>query len=209
MSLFKKKDEINFFDLLVKQCSACVKGIDELNSYMSLKPGVEKQTAETNIVGFEKEGDRYRKELILGIQDTFITPIDREDLFILSRRIDDVIDQVDEIKDLMEIFSVEASPSMFDMVTLCKEAMESLLEACSVLETSESEKNLEYMMRAKKNENKVKRLYWKSILDLQESNPTVPEALQTRELARELDQLANKIGRAADKMGEVKLKMIR
>lgn len=209
MALFQKKEPIDFFDLLIKQCETCVKGIEELIHFMALEPGVEKQIAETNITGYEKEGDRWRKELILGVQDAFITPIDREDLFILSRRIDDVLDQVDEIKDLMEIFNVRAEEAMFAMAELCKEGMESLLQACRILETSESEKNLEYMMIAKKDENRVKRLYWKSILNISDSCASLSDALQTRELARELDQLANKIGRAADKMGEAKLKMIR
>ena len=209
MSLLKKKNEINFFDLLTKQAESCVKGIRELHRYMTLPEGVEKQTSETAIVGFEKEGDRYRKELILDIQDEFITPVDREDLFVMSRRIDDVIDQVDEIKDLMEIFKLTATDSMLAMVDLCLDGMQNLLEGCKIYESSKTEINLEYMIAAKKDENAVKRLYWKSILELEKSGPSVAEALQVRELVRELDQLANKIGRAADIMGEVKLKMIR
>ncbi len=209
MALFGKKNELNFFDILTKQCESCVKGIKELHHFMTLPEGVDKQTSVTAIVGFEKEGDRYRKELILAIQDEFITPIDREDLFALSRRIDDVIDQVDEIKDLIEIFRLSASESMLNMVDLCLDAMQNLYEASQIFETSKSEINLEYTIAAKKDENAVKRLYWKGILGLQESNPSVSEALQVRELCRELDQLANKIGYVADTMGEVKLKMIR
>ncbi len=209
MALFGKKNELNYFDILTKQCESCVKGIQELHHYMTLPEGVDKQTSVTAIVGFEKEGDRYRKELILAIQDEFITPIDREDLFALSRRIDDVIDQVDEIKDLIEIFRLSASESMLNMVDLCLDAMQNLYEASQIFETSKSEINLEYTIAAKKDENAVKRLYWKGILGLQESNPSVSEALQVRELCRELDQLANKIGYVADTMGEVKLKMIR
>ncbi len=209
MALFRKKDDINFFDLLTKQAETCVNGIQELHRFMTLPEGVEKQTSVTAIVGFEKEGDRYRRDLILGIQDEFITPVDREDLFVLSRRIDDVVDQVDEIKDLMEIFKLKASASMLSMVDLCLDGMQNLLEGCKVFESSKSEVNLKYTIAAKKDENAVKRLYWKSILELEESGPSVAEALQVRELCRELDQLANKIGRAADIMGEVKLKMIR
>jgi uncharacterized protein Yka (UPF0111/DUF47 family) len=209
MALFGKKNELNYFDILTKQCESCVKGIKELHHFMTLPEGVDKQTSVTAIVGFEKEGDRYRKELILAIQDEFITPIDREDLFALSRRIDDVIDQVDEIKDLIEIFRLSASESMLNMVDLCLDAMQNLYEASQIFETSKSEINLEYTIAAKKDENAVKRLYWKGILGLQESNPSVSEALQVRELCRELDQLANKIGYVADTMGEVKLKMIR
>ena len=209
MALFGKKNELNFFDILTKQCESCVKGIKELHHFMTLPEGVDKQTSVTAIVGFEKEGDRYRKELILAVQDEFITPIDREDLFALSRRIDDVIDQVDEIKDLMEIFKLSASESMLNMADLCLDAMQNLYEASQIFETSKSEINLEYTIAAKKDENAVKRLYWKGILDLQNSSPSVSEALQVRELCRELDQLANKIGYVADTMGEVKLKMIR
>ena len=43
----------------------------------------------------EKEADEVRRILIDELNRTFVTPFDREDIFALSRSIDDVIDYAD------------------------------------------------------------------------------------------------------------------
>jgi len=209
MSMFSKKPVPDFFGLLLTQAELCVKGIQELCRYMELPDGPEKQHSVTKIVGYEKEADRFRKEVVYGVRETFITPFDREEIFILSRNIDDIIDKVDEIKDIMEIFRVEPGDSLKKIAALSVDSMKNLVKCVENLRDGTSETQWTYLVDAKKLGNQAKRLYWQSILDIDDAQLTQGELIQNRELMREMRALADKIGKTADEIGEVKLKMIK
>ena len=44
----------------------------------------------------EHEGDRITRELVALLNRTFVTPFDRDDMFRLTRALDDICDHVDE-----------------------------------------------------------------------------------------------------------------
>jgi uncharacterized protein Yka (UPF0111/DUF47 family) len=54
----------------------------------------------------EKEADEVRRILIDELNHTFVTPFDREDIFALSRSIDDVVDYADSTVVEMVILNV-------------------------------------------------------------------------------------------------------
>ena len=58
------------------------------------KPSEIKENAES-IKALEHKGDRMTHDLIVKLNKTFIVPIDREDIYSLSSRIDDVTDLIE------------------------------------------------------------------------------------------------------------------
>lgn len=56
----------------------------------------------------EHEGDRITHEIIHRLNQTFVTPIDREDILELASALDDVVDFIDEVADYMGLYKVEA-----------------------------------------------------------------------------------------------------
>ena len=50
--------------------------------------------AAAEIHALEKEGDQVIAELTNELYDSFITPIDREDILIISERLDDILDGI-------------------------------------------------------------------------------------------------------------------
>jgi hypothetical protein len=56
----------------------------------------------------ENEGDRITAELINRINQTFVTPLDREDVIALAAGLDDVIDLTEEVADYLGLYRVEA-----------------------------------------------------------------------------------------------------
>jgi predicted phosphate transport protein (TIGR00153 family) len=56
----------------------------------------------------EQEGDRITHDLINRLNQTFVTPIDREDILVLASALDDVIDLTDEVSDYLVLYKVEA-----------------------------------------------------------------------------------------------------
>ena len=86
MKLFKKR--INFYHLLSSQCDCMSEGLTALYNYCVTK---EERFAD-EVVKIEEDGDMRRRILIDELNNTFITPIERKDIFNLSRQIDEILD---------------------------------------------------------------------------------------------------------------------
>ena len=86
-SFFKKREEI-FNKLIQEQAAVTFEGLKLLVEYLKAPaPEIAEQLSLK-----EKEADESRRILIDELNRTFVTPFDREDIFSLSRSIDDVID---------------------------------------------------------------------------------------------------------------------
>ena len=56
----------------------------------------------------EQEGDRLTHDLIQRMNQTFVTPIDREDITALASGLDDVVDFTEEVADCLGLYKIEA-----------------------------------------------------------------------------------------------------
>jgi predicted phosphate transport protein (TIGR00153 family) len=58
----------------------------------------------------EHEGDRLTREVIDLLNRTFVTPLDRDDMYRLASAIDDVCDHIDEAADNIDAYEVREVP---------------------------------------------------------------------------------------------------
>jgi len=56
----------------------------------------------------EDEGDRITREIILRVNQTFVTPIDREDIHELASALDDILDFTEEVAAYLGLYRIEA-----------------------------------------------------------------------------------------------------
>jgi uncharacterized protein len=56
----------------------------------------------------EQEGDRITHDIIQRLNQTFVTPIDREDIYALAAALDDVVDYTEEVADYLGLYKIEA-----------------------------------------------------------------------------------------------------
>ena len=56
----------------------------------------------------EQEGDRITHDIIRRLNETFVTPIDREDIYALASALDDVVDYTEEVADYLGLYKIEA-----------------------------------------------------------------------------------------------------
>ena len=56
----------------------------------------------------EQEGDRITHDIIKRLNQTFVTPIDREDIILLASALDDVVDLTEETADYLILYKIEA-----------------------------------------------------------------------------------------------------
>ena len=60
------------------------------------------------IVEAEQEGDRITHDIIKRLNSTFVTPIDREDIYGLATQMDDIVDFTEEAADFLGLYKIEA-----------------------------------------------------------------------------------------------------
>ena len=103
-----KKRQNTFMKLIHDQAALTLAGLDALKAYMEGQNG----PAAAELIRCEKEADEVRRILIYELNKTFITPFDREDIFALSRTIDDVLDYAYSTLNEMEVLKVRPTPFM-------------------------------------------------------------------------------------------------
>jgi len=111
---FLKPRQDRFVELLIQQAEITLQGMDALESYMKKRSS--KHAA--SVRQAEKDADEVRRILIDHLNRTFVTPIDREDIFALSRAIDDVVDYAYTTVEEMEVLDVEPNDFLRRLVSL-------------------------------------------------------------------------------------------
>ncbi len=57
----------------------------------------------------ETEGDTITRDLITLLNTQYVTPFDREDIYELATRLDDVVDHIEEVSGLLELYGIEST----------------------------------------------------------------------------------------------------
>jgi predicted phosphate transport protein (TIGR00153 family) len=96
-----------FFQLFNEAGENALKAARLLDDLIAKLPqGQEVLTRE--ILAVEHEGDRITHDIIQRLNTMFVTPLDREDIYALATRLDDVVDYVEEAADLLGLYGIEA-----------------------------------------------------------------------------------------------------
>ena len=81
----------------------------------------------SKIKDLEHEGDRITHELFTITSQTFVTPLDREDISRLTTSIDEVVNYVDETADKLVMFKIkEPTPYMIELAKVLLSASQEI-----------------------------------------------------------------------------------
>ncbi len=202
-SFFKSKPD-KFLYELEQQAKITEKGVYYLLEYVK-NPSSE---AAAKVKEAEEEADEERRILIDELNRTFITPIDREDIFALSRTIDDVLDYAYTTVDEMQILGVKPNQYIERMVSLLYDSAKEIRLAVERMKKHPSVAS-EHAMRAKAMENRIERVYREAISELfsgPEDIHHVVEMLKYREVYRHLSNAADRGDEAANVISDVVVK---
>lgn len=207
MGIFsRKKKHDRFVKLIHKQSEFAVEGMETLLEYL-------KQPSEAlaeKLTMIEKEADEVRRILIDELNRTFVTPIDREDIFALSLTVDDVLDYAESTIEEMHLLDVKPNTYLERIVSLLTQAAR---ELCLAVERIEDHPNVanDHAVRAKALENRVETVYREAIADLfrmPRDIEHVVEMLKLREVYRHLSNAADRGDAAANVVGDIVVKMM-
>jgi uncharacterized protein len=113
----------------------------------------------------EHECDEISHEILRGIDRTFITPIDREDIHRLAVRLDDVIDLIDGTVRRIEIYRISApTPISRSLCELIVKTTGELVEAVALLRKQKGV--MEHCIRIKTLENEGDVVYHDAVASL-------------------------------------------
>ena len=202
--LFRKRQNV-FLKLIHDQATLTLEGLEALKAYLNTQNPADSAMLDAK----EKEADEARRILIDELNKTFITPFDREDIFSLSRTIDDVLDYAYSTVSEMEILKVEPTPYMQRMASLLKDAAYELSLAVNTLEEHPAVSN-DHAQRAKALENRVEQVYREALADLfsgAEDLKHVVMMLKLREVYRHMSNAADRGDEAANVIADIVVKI--
>jgi len=204
MSFFKRKKRDRFIDLLVKQAEFAYEGLVILLQYVR-EPD---DSLSRRLSDMEKEADEVRRILIDELNRTFVTPIDREDIFTLSLTVDDIIDYAYSTIEEMALLDIRPNPFVERMVSLLTDAAREIHGGILRLEDHPNVAN-EHAVRAKALENRVETVYREALADLFHQPRDVDhivDMLKLREVYRHLSNAADRGDEAANVIGDIVVK---
>ncbi|MGN6557451.1 MAG: DUF47 domain-containing protein [Solirubrobacterales bacterium] len=95
-----------FFELFIGAGQNAVRAAKLLDEMMHTWP--EGEALSRDVVEAEHEGDRITHDIIKRLNTTFVTPIDREDIYGLATQMDDIVDYAEEAADFLGLYQIEA-----------------------------------------------------------------------------------------------------
>jgi uncharacterized protein len=104
-----------FFELFIEAGQNTLNAARLLDEMMRRWPDADDLGRE--VLKAEQEGDRITHDIIQRLNSTFVTPIDREDIYALATQIDDIVDYAEEAADFLALYKIEAPMSQAQALT--------------------------------------------------------------------------------------------
>jgi uncharacterized protein len=95
-----------FFDLFEEAGGNILRAAGLLESMLVTFP--ERNELARDILICEQDGDRITHDIIRRLNQTFVTPIEREDILDLASALDDIVDFIEEVADYLQLYRIEA-----------------------------------------------------------------------------------------------------
>ncbi|PYV64453.1 MAG: DUF47 domain-containing protein [Acidobacteria bacterium] len=154
----------------------------------------------------EHRGDDMTHDIIRMLNQTFITPFDREDIHALTSSLDDVLDYVNSAATRMKLYRITTPPpAAADLAELIVKQSEELSKAVSLLE-EEHQKVLDHCVVVNQLENEADRVSRQAIAELFEYEKDPIQLIKIKELYEVLETATDKAEDAANVLEAVVLK---
>jgi uncharacterized protein len=162
---------------------------------------VDSELARDTMGDIEHRGDDSRAALVGELSRSLTTPLDREDLFRLSRSIDDILDNLRDFVREHDLLIDEADPDLHEPLVVGVIVAIKELERALYHVTSDGSQAAAGALSAKKVANNVRRTYQEHLAKLL-ARPIDAETLKHQVLLRRLDIVGLGLGEAADVLAD-------
>jgi hypothetical protein len=160
--------------------------------------------AHEKIRDIEHGGDRARAMLIEELSQVLATPVDPEDLFRVSRCIDDVLDNLRDFVREVDLYQPAELTFAVEPIRTLREGLTGFSSSLGSLDGGQRG-GAEATLPVRRAANRVRREYQEGLADLFR-RPVDTESLKRRELLRRLDVIGLRLGEAAAVFADALLK---
>ncbi len=155
--------EVKFFDYLNMQAENIVKTAGCFQQ--AVKKGSFDEETVKRIKNFEHEGDTLAHEIVDMLNRTFITPIDREDIYALANTLDDILDMINSMSNRIKLYKLNTNDEhMIMFADTIDQSAQALANAVKHMhDTKRSRRVLDYCIEVNRLENMGDQLREKAI----------------------------------------------
>ena len=195
--------ETKFFEMFNKMAVNMVEGARLLRDILNDYRNVEEQVRRLKAI--EHRGDDMTHDVLTQLNQTFITPFDREDIHKLASSIDDVLDFVDAAAERLVIYKIQNPPAAArELALIIVRQTEELAEAVSAL--GKSQQVLLHCVEINRLENEADQVVRQAVGLLFEHETDAVTLIKHKELCEILERATDKAEDVANVLESVVVK---
>jgi len=196
--------DTTFFDLFAAQAVHLVTGANLLGEMLGADRSTRKEIGK-RIADAEHEADDATHSIMRRLNQTFVTPFDRDDIYNLASSLDDCMDFMEEAADLIVLYKVEELPArVSDQVQVLQRAAELTAEAMPRLRSMDSLS--EYWVEVNRLENQADKIHRKLLAQLFEEVTDAIQLMKVKEIVEKLEDAADAFEKVANTVETIALK---
>ena len=178
--------EPKFFDLFEKSVANVAKAAKELADFLEDYTNVPLKVA--RITELEHEGDAITHQIMEQLHRTFVTPLDREDIALLTERLDDVMDFIEDAANAMLLYRIEQPTTRArEMAAILVTMTSELVVAVPLLRNhSKMKEILEHCVEINRLENEADAILRHALAELFDDTP-IADVIKWREIYEHLE----------------------
>jgi len=197
--------ETKFFDLFVEIANNVTDGAKALSDLLHNYDYATMPEAVAKIAAIEHRGDEMTHRILIKLNQTFITPFDREDIHLLASSLDDVLDFIFAAGDRLQTYKItQPSPSAKVLAGIILKQAEELVKAVALLE--KHGRVLEHCVEVNRLENEADKVTREAIGRLFDGEHDPITLIKLKELLEALEDASDKAEDVADVLETVILK---
>jgi len=168
-------------------------------------PGADRKGLNVRMREIEHANDENTHEVMRRLNSTFVTPFDREDIYNLASRLDDVVDFLEASADLIVLYELDELPATTrEVVGLLVAAARVTADAMPRLQST---KDLaEYWIEVNRLENEADQLYRRTLATLFNGSYDALTALKLKDVADQVEAAADALEDVADSVETIVVK---
>ncbi len=196
--------DTTFFDLFAAQAIHLVTGANLLGEMLGADRPTRKEIGK-RIADAEHEADDATHSIMRRLNQTFVTPFDRDDIYTLASSLDDCMDFMEEAADLIVLYKVDALPArVSDQVQVLQRAAELTAEAMPRLRSMDSLS--EYWVEVNRLENQADKIHRKLLAQLFDEVTDPIQLMKVKEIVEKLEDAADAFEKVANTVETIALK---
>jgi len=195
--------DASFYDLFSEAAEHLVAGAGLLAEMLS--EGSDRDDVARRMREAEHAADETTHAIVKRVNTTFVTPIDREDIYALASGLDDVMDMMDEAVDLILLYEVKVLPAelsnQVEVISRCADLTRAAMPSLRTMKDLE-----DYWIEINRLENQGDKSYRRLLASLFTGGFKAIEVIKIKDIVTSLEGAIDAFEKVANIMEQIAVK---